>query len=196
MAYYTRLPDSDGWGFWNNGVENASYIVGYDYNAKANRVVRYKFTTSDTGSNKFSFIKTGNGIWGGSITNATKLRFYVGTDPYSHLNASVNSEYHGETTVTNEGGLYTITGETVNVVLLPNTTYYLFIFPAFSNNYLAYSWNTPVSTMTLIFDGAAGLVRIDTGSELVTAIPYIDNGTKWEQAIPYIDSGTAWQICG
>jgi hypothetical protein len=40
-----------------------------------------------------------------------------------------------------------------------------------------------------------GLIRIDTGSGWVTAIPYIDNGSTWQRAIPYIDNGTTWLVC-
>lgn len=41
-----------------------------------------------------------------------------------------------------------------------------------------------------------GKVYIDTGSNILIAIPYLDTGTEWKQAIPYLDNGTEWRVCG
>lgn len=70
---------------------------------------------------------------------------------------------------------------------------------------LAGVWST--SHSTYISGGSAsgtvtlptieqGLVRIDTGTEFVKAIPYIDNGSEWKRAAAYIDNGSSWDVCG
>ena len=40
-----------------------------------------------------------------------------------------------------------------------------------------------------------GLVRIDTGTGFVAAIPYIDNGGEWKRAAAYIHNGSGWNVC-
>lgn len=168
--------------FYKAGASGASAIVGYA--DSVNRVVRYKFTTPDEGATKISLRKGSLSEYDSSVGSAEKLRFYVGTDSASHKNAGKSAEYHGQLTVSSG----VATGE-AEINLLPNTDYYLFIFPGYAS-YGAYNWNYPGS-ITVTLEGAFGLVHIDTGSEIVEAIPYVDDGTQWNRCLPYVDNGSA-----
>lgn len=197
---FTKLPESTDWGFWSNGYGGASRIVGYADGV--NRVVRYKITTRDyvanrdVGASKFSFVRTGSTEYGGTPTSqGEKLRFFIGTDPNSHLNAGVNSEYHGEATAVRQSdGTYTITSETINIVLLPNTTYYLFIFPGFAS-YGAYTWEVPVSQVSLTFDGGAGVVRIKEADQELITVPMVKKDGELVQLSAMTKSGDDLIFC-
>ena len=176
------------WEFYNDGSGGASEIVGYADGV--DRIIRYKFTTPAEGATKLSFKKKNVNEYDSSIGSSEKLRFYVGTDSQSHKNpnATTRDEYHGTVAVSSG----TATGS-ADILLLPNTTYYLFIFAGYTT-YGAYYWNY-AGSMDLTLDGAAGLVHIDTGAEIITAMPYIDNGTDWQLALPYADDSTSWKNC-
>lgn len=87
-------------------------------------------------------------------------------------------------------GVYIGTGS-ASILLQPNTTYYVWVFPGSTT----YGWWYWCNTMTLTTSGGAGLVYIDNGSSMVAAIPYIDNGSSWVQAMPYIDNGSSFILC-
>lgn len=172
--------------YYKNGTSGVSAVVGYE--SKSNRVARYKFTASATGASSVSVsIKN---IYFGEGSKTTAIRFYITTSASSHANAGSSSTYSGTLTLTVSGGVYTATG-LANILLMPNTVYYLWVFPG-TTTYGWWYWNTPA---TLTVSGGAGLVYIDNGSRLVAAIPYIDTGTNWVQAMPYIDTGGTWKLC-
>ena len=111
--------------WYRNGVGGATCVVGVE--STLNRVVRYDLTPPTTGANrvtvKFTDVAKGNG------TVPTTLRFYIGTDPNSHANAGAGSSYTGTLTSTYAYGLYTFSGS-ADVIINPNTTYYVWVFPA------------------------------------------------------------------
>lgn len=37
-----------------------------------------------------------------------------------------------------------------------------------------------------------GVIRVDTGEEFISCMPYIDTGSAWEPLTPYIDDGVSW----
>lgn len=175
--------------FYKAGADEDGAIVGY---SGGNRVVRYEFTAPAEGASAFSFVKKNVGDEGAVSAGAT-LRWYVTTDPDSHKGAGPDSDYHGEVTLSDkDGSQYTVSGSAENLVLLPNETYYLFVFPGTSAKKY-YWWNYP-STITLTLSGAAGLARIRTGATHVNALPCIHLGGEWKLAIPYDRIGTAWKI--
>lgn len=172
--------------YYKSGTSGVSAVVGYE--SKSNRVARYKFTAPSTGASSVS-IRINNVSFGeGSKTSA--IRFYITTSADSHINAGASAAYNGTLSLTSSNGTYDATGA-ANVLLLPNTVYYLWVFPG-STYYGWWYWNTPA---TLTTSGGAGLVYIDNGTKLVPAIPYIDTGTGWVQAMPYIDNGSTWVLC-
>ena len=172
--------------YYKAGKSGISSVVGYE--GKTNRVARYQFTAPATGANGISF-SIGH-IYFGEGSKTSDIRFYITTSNSSHANAGASAAYNGKASFSLYGGIYTVTGS-ANILLMPNTTYYLWLFPG-STTYGWWYWNTPA---TLTPSGGAGLVYIDNGSKLVAAIPYVDNGSKWVQVMPYIDNGSKWVLC-
>ena len=102
------------------GKESASNVSTYGW-----RVGRYEFTSPADGANHISFRLHYGYIGEGS---AVGLRFYIGTDAESHKTGNPSSEYTGNVSFAKDGDVYTFTGE-ADIVLLPNTKYYLWLFP-------------------------------------------------------------------
>lgn len=172
--------------FFNNGVSGASDVVGVS--SGNNRVVRYKFISPPEGASSVS-ISIENSSAGNGSTPAA-LRFYIGTDPNSHINAGSTSLYTGDFVAKPASAYYTYTGE-ADILLLPEETYYLFVFPATTT----FGWMYWYVAASLTAIGGAGLVRIYTKSGWVMATPYIDTGKDWNRVLTYIDTGNSWAIC-
>ena len=173
--------------YYAGGSSGASNVVGWE--SSRTRVVRYKFTAPPEGASRFAFSIGTHYLGGGSAS--APLRFYVGESDTSHANAGKDAEYHGTVTMTKENGEYLASGD-ANILLLPNTTYYLWIFPG-SETYSWFEWYGNVKTATAY--GAAGLVSIDTGSEIIKAIPFVDDGERLRQLMPHIEDGNKWNLC-
>lgn len=179
----------------NGEPTTSSYIVGYDSNG--NRVIRFTFTTNGephntTGASSLSWSLTGNYEPDSAEAYRPALRWYVGTNPTSHVSAGMSTtEYHGDVTAVNSGGEYTLSGS-ADIILLPNTTYYLWIFP--NTTYFNYYYTSQLREATVTLSGSAGLIYIDNGTSFDAYQVYIDNGTGWDQYIPYIDNGIDWTI--
>lgn len=171
--------------FFSNGTSGASAIVGYA--DSVNRVVRYKFTTPDVGASKLSFSKVDITEYNNTIGDGENLYFYITDDPTGHANAGASAEYHGTVSVSNN----TATGE-VNITLLPNKDYYLFLFPGFAS-YGAYNWNYPAE-ITLTLEGGAGLMYIDSGAAMEAYQIFIEDGSNWYLYMPYVENGELWDL--
>ena len=175
-------------------ITTSSIIVGYE--GGSNRVVRLTFTTNDnpynlTGASSLSWSLGGN--YKPDDASVPTLRWYVGTSSTSHINAGISTtEYHGNVTATNNSGEYTFSGS-ADIILLPNTTYYLWIFPSVEKYSYYHMSKDKGATVTL--SGSAGLVHIDDGTGFNMYQAYIDNGTGWDLYMPYIDNGTGWDLC-
>lgn len=164
------------------------FILGI--NGGRNCVARYSFTTGTGGANSVSWSLTNN--YDSGYGTMPPLRWYIGTSDSSHIDAGADkTTYHGDVTATYYGGSYIFSGE-ADVVLLPNTTYYLWIYP----NTTAYGFYNlgNKQTVTLETYGAAGLVYIDSGKGFEAYQIYIDNGTKWELYMPYISNGSKFEL--
>lgn len=174
--------------FYTGGTEeSASQIVGYA-NSK-NRVVRFTFQTGTVGASSVSWYVEDNYFADGTQPG---LRWYVGTSATSHVNAGASTTtYTGTVTATNKSGEYHFSGS-ANVALLPNTTYYLWIFPSVAKYGYYNLSEVPATNVTT--SGGAGLVYIDDGSSLSAYQTYIDNGSGWDLCMPYIDNGSSWDL--
>lgn len=143
--------------FYIGGQSGASRVVGNDWrnDAAINRVARYTFTAPAEGTSGISLTFNTGGLSDGS---SVPIRFYIGTDPESHVNAWSDSAYTGELTPSDDGK--TFTGE-AQLLLLPNTTYYLFVFPG-SKTYGYYTWYRYGYEigLTLTLTGGAGIVYV------------------------------------
>lgn len=162
------------------------------------RIVRYEFTAPDEGASHIELNITQALYLSGSNAEHHDFCFYVGTSPTSHTNANSDSPYTGKLTMTwaTDGTSYSVfTGE-ADILLTPNTKYYVWIFsnsvPS-TGRYTNYGFGSAVTTVTT--SGGAGLVYIDNGTELEVYQIYVDNGSSWDPCIPYIDNGSSWDLC-
>ena len=107
--------------FYKDGVPGQSKVVGFE--SGVTRVARYAFISPDTGGTELTFrldaVSKGNGA-------DIPLRFALSTDPEAYTNAGANAPYTGKVTL--ELWDYAAYGA-AQVRLLPNTTYYLWLFP-------------------------------------------------------------------
>lgn len=163
--------------FYNNGAAGASSVVGVSEGL--NRVARYSFNTPNANITNINL--NFSSMWYGSGTQPTTYHFYIGTDPNSHLNAGASSSYTGVLYI--DTSTYTAFSGSANITLLPNTTYYLFVFPD-TTTFGWYHWEGTAEMTALAVEGWS------------TYVVYIDNGTSWDKYVPYIDNGTGWDICG
>ena len=165
------------------GKGATSRVVGNDYQDGSiiNRIARYTFTTPAEGANHFSFLIHTNGLGDG---NKCPLRFFVGTDPTSHINAWDTSEYTGEATISSNNKI--VTGE-ADIILMPNTTYYLFIFPGSKSVYGWYSWYSLDNINNFTFTGGAGVSYIKAADGTVNGYQwYVRTADGWKLMLPYI----------
>lgn len=172
--------------FYFGGGKDGVSLVGNDwYNgALVNRVVRYTIIPPPEGASKITLHF--NVTKEPAVGSAVPLRYYIGTDPESHINAWDTSEYTGEL-IRSEDGCFTAE---LSTLLIPGTTYYLFVFPA-AKIYGMYDWyiyGNPVG-LTMEFLGGAGIVRVGNasggadmyqfftriGNEIYLLLPYIGN---------------------
>ena len=119
--------------FFSAGASGASAVVGYE--SGRNRVARYSFTAPSTGATSVSL--DFSSMWYGAGTQPKTLRFYIGTDANSHVNAGAGSTYTGVLNINTNG--YTGYLGSANINLMPNGTYYLFVFPD-STTFGWYNW--------------------------------------------------------
>ena len=172
--------------FYRGGVSGVSAVAGNDWenNAVIRRVARYTIQAPSTGASKVSLSFVANAFGNGSYI---KLRFFIGTNPDSHANAGADAAYTGEFALDTAYLKFTATSD---VRLLPNATYYLWIFPA-SDTYGWYYWPKGVNS-EMNAEGAAGAVQICIDGEMKTAIPRIYSGGEWKYPSPRVFENGAW----
>ena len=162
-------------------------IVGR--NAGQHCVARYSFTTDSMGASTVAWETGKNSVGAGT---RPPLRWCITADPTSHINAGPSTtDYQGSVTVTNVQGWDVFSGS-ADLVLVPNTTHYLWLFPNTSTYGFYYLGGTYTATVTT--SGGAGLVFIDIGTAWEAYQAYIDNGASWDLYMPYIDNGTGWDL--
>lgn len=174
--------------YYEDGKSGVSAVVGVS-NDK-NRVARYQFTAPDIGANHVAFEL--NYAYLGAGSSKAAYRFFIGDSDTSHANAGSDAEYHGTVTFSGSNSKSVMSGE-ASIILLPGKTYYLWVFPG-STTYSWWGLDT-AKTRSLTASGGAGLVSIDTGSEMLQALIYIDDGNELKQAMPHSDDGAAFKLC-
>lgn len=169
-------------------LENTSQIVGYA--DSKNRVVRFTFNTDSVGANSVSWVLSKNYFAAGT---APGLRWYIGTDPSSHTNAGATTvEYHGDVTVEAISGTIAFSGS-ADIVLMPNTTYYLWIFPSVAK--YGYYNLTELVQAKVTMSGGAGLVYIDNGGKKEAHQAFIRKGSGWDLCLPHRYNGSSFDLC-
>lgn len=125
---------------YQSGQITSSAWIGYS--SEAIRTVRYQFTTGSEGATtiKFSFNGPTNPSVGKTgASTAASINWYVTKSENSHASAGASAEKNGTCSAEpdNSHFVYKISASGA-VNLLPNTTYYLWLFPnhSTSNYYL------------------------------------------------------------
>lgn len=136
--------------FYKAGESGASKIVGYESSSR--RVARYMFTAPSTGAKGVSLKLYTAGRYSGSHI---PIRYYIGTSATSHANAGAESEYTGELTLSTSDYI-TFTGS-ASILLLPNTTYYLWIFPG-EDTWGTYQWENANNASNIETSGSTTYV--------------------------------------
>lgn len=165
--------------FYKDGKTVTSRVVGYE--SMVNRVARYSFLTPAEGANHIEIIFYSNGLAGG---NQIPVWFFIGTDPDSHANAGADASYTGELTLGSDGETFTWSGD---LLLMPNTTYYIWFFPG-KASYGYYSWYGS-GTSTLETSGGAGLARVVQNGAFQSCQFYARKGDSIALYLPYVRSG-------
>jgi hypothetical protein len=179
-------------------------------------VVRLKFTTPNIGASSFQF-EINNAYWypresGGSALNLSDHNDnayflyaisesdseYIGYNPQT---SDSQKPYDGfvlakddNTVDLSTAGWYTLYCDEIEKVLLPNKTYYLWLFPNFRKHYYYWYFNEAQVKYNYSLDGAAGLVWIDVETTHILALIYIDDGQKWMYALPVFYSGSGTEL--
>jgi hypothetical protein len=174
--------------FYYDGISGVSAVVGYE--SLKNRVARYSFNAPSQGASGINFTFSGNSQ--GKGRQPTEFYFFVGTSPNSHENAGLGYEYSG---ILSSNGNYVYTG-TLNMVLYPNKTYYLWVFPT-TNQYGWVSWGAKIGNATAESFGAA-FSTIDRqegtiGEEMSIRVNRYD--TNYRHTVTYEFGGESGTLC-
>lgn len=131
--------------FFKNSDTGVSTVVGYE--SSSERGIRYTFklpSSCTAGATSYSFTKTSNSLGGG--TSGLRWNWAVSTSSTAYLNTTGAGQGYKAASSSFSSG-------STSMTLLPNTTYYLFIYPG-STTYGWYYWNYPESNFTLTVDGS------------------------------------------
>lgn len=152
--------------FYGNTEASGQSFVGTSYNGNSQEVcvTRYKFTTDSAGATAISF-KTSQctlTVAGHSTSNdsVVNIRFIINTSATNYINPNTtkrNAGYGYSTNLSYKLANYDDTSSYIKgtikandahpVTLQPNTTYYLWVFPA--SNFAGYTrWNLGTCTVT------------------------------------------------
>ena len=166
------------WSAYIGGDTATSSIVGYE--SSKNRVMRYQFETDTDGASHIYVELTNLYFRNGNIKQ--DICWYIGTDADSHKNANASAGSASMGTLA-FGSSYHDAVIDADVTLLPNTTYYLWLFPSVST-LSCYDISTNSTDNTLNMTGSAGVVYIKSGSEWRAYQIYIKVGSTWKLHIP------------
>lgn len=176
------------WTAYIGGDTATSSIVGYE--SSKNRVMRYMFETDADGASHIYAELTNLYFSGGNIKQ--NICWYIGTDADSHKNANASAGSASMGTLT-FGSSYHDAVIDADVILLPNTTYYLWLFPSVST-YSYYNISTNSTDDTLNMTGSAGLVYIKSGSEIKKCQAYVKRGSVWKLLLSHKKKGSTWNL--
>lgn len=125
--------------FYKAGVSGKTRVVGYE--SSATRVVRYAFTAPEVGASQVELCFRGLSLGSGQ---AIALRYHITTDPEACADPSPGAAYTGTLTMNAAG---TEATAQASLLLLPSTTYYLWVFPGVEV-FGWYSWILEEATLT------------------------------------------------
>lgn len=180
------------------GTENAgTAAVGttFDGNYSYKVTCRFKFTTGDDGATSVSFTNTGVVLGVGSnADNIGRLYFDI-TDSATKYKTYQGNDYGKKITTYNYSG-HTL-GGSMSIKLMPNKTYYLWIFPA--SNFSSYT-RLNLGTCNLTTSGKYGTASTITcsnftiGNEASTTVTLSNSVSGIKNTLEVIYGGTTREI--
>lgn len=167
---------------FSNGSSTDTGWVGYSYATP--RVIRYAFTVPASGCTSLSVsgIQASRGASSNpSASDLASVRFYIGTNPNSHVNA--HGSGYAYTGSLRYDGFNSSTGRdtfslSTNINLLAGT-YYLFIFPGYTSNnvYFNFTYASGVNvTLTLTSGGSYVAVTLTLSQGVGTQLSVAKGG--------------------
>lgn len=132
--------------FYRRGESGMSAVVGIENHMA--RIARYEITAPSIGASSVSLRFVG--FSGGEGTRPSRLRCYIGTNANSHADAGSGSPY--TCILTRSGSAYT---GSADIVLLPSTRYYVWVFPDDFSTYGWMFWSIGAQDGTMETSGAA-----------------------------------------
>lgn len=169
--------------FYFKGNSGASAVAGYETANKRTRVVRYQFKTTSIGASSVSW--NVSGLIKGEGTPA--LRWYIGTSDTSHVNACEDSSL-----VVSISSNTSASGS-ASMILQPNTTYYLWIYPATTiSGYI--HWNKdPISINVVGSESSWSLstTSVEVGKQI--AVNISQSSSSFKHTVEFYINSTYYQ---
>ncbi len=171
------------------GIAAVGTTFDGNYNYKV--TCRFKFTTSDDGATSVSFTNTGVGLGVGSnADNIARLYFDI-TDSATKYKTYQGNDY-GKKITTYNYSEHTL-GGSMSIKLMPNKTYYLWIFPA--SNFSSYT-RLNIGSCNLTTSGKYGTASTITcsnftiGNDASTTITLSNSVSGIKNTLEVIYGGT------
>lgn len=176
--------------FYRNGKPGATRIVGNETDTPEGRlVVRYTFTVPEPGAARVNITFRIGGVDRGA---AIPIRFHIGTDPESHVNAGPDAPYIGELVLAENQ--FSFSAE-ARVPLMPGRTYYIWAFPG-NDQFGYYYWNQLNAISVLETSGAAFLLPVALGGVWRRIMLHVAIGGKWLLIAPCVVQDGKWHYIG
>lgn len=133
--------------FYIQGISGASNIVGRE--SDRNRVARYSFTVP-AGVTASKISCNFGQIYAGSGNPVIRYKVNQNADSYANANGGAGFSYDGTVETYLSGSLYYARIVDGNITINGPGTYYLWLFPASSDN-AYWSWNSNAISLTIIY---------------------------------------------
>lgn len=175
--------------YWRSGgVPVIQQCIGYESGPKRTQIARYQFTSPSTGASSVSWYSQycsltdlhQDGAW--SFVN--DFNWIITTDPDGYKYYIGDDGFN----VSGEGGVK-FSGS-ANVNLLPNTTYYLFVYPDnnFTNHYAIFRIGDISLTVSGVF-GISSVVATNANIGSTSTITINRNSSTFTHTLQYKVSG-------
>lgn len=183
---------------YSNGDDISAYSHGCGFDAGKNRVMRFTIQTGANGASEIAWKLEFIYMYSWAYPQIP-MRWFIGTDPDSHLNAGADmQEVTGNVTV-HMDPVYNSESYmegSAKVKLKPNTTYYLWIFPAVASQCFyasGYSDPSPSMAVEVSGSGVGGIRILIDGNKVISGVPCVFDGAVWRQGVPGVYDGADWK---
>lgn len=172
--------------WYYDGISGASEVVGWE--SRRTRVARHQFKTTSIGASFVSWTFEGISDEPVEGTDSGGLKWYIGESSTSHADAGMNSTFTGNVKISNG-----VASGSANIILKPNTTYYLWVFPA-SQTYGWWWWVGDYATIEVV--GSSSNLALSSSSvnvgDTITA-NIARNSSEFTHTVEFYINNTYYQ---